>query len=826
MADPHSHVHSASRSAFVVLLGLGALALTATDASAQISRYGLPTRVELHMLPAVTTGPLDPTWSPDGERLAYSMRGDVWVQAPGSEEARAITAGPAYHFEPAWSPDGEWIAMAVELDGDFDLAVVRPDGTGFRRLTSDDALDVQPAWAPDGSALFFASARGWDFDVMRVDVATGRVETVAGGGGNQFQPVPSPDGTRLAYIAGVRGRLGSGGIWTMPLEGGDPELIHYEETSYRPAPAWTPDGSALIYASDAAGTYDLAAVPAGGGNRVRLTSREWDEFAPAVSPDGRSIAFVGNQDGPTALYVTSRFGDGGGRWREVRPVHRIPMVPTATLRGRVVGPDGATVPARIQILASDGRGYAPDGAFHRVSPVNEIHYFHTTGEFEVEIPAGEVRVEAVRGFEWIPADETLSVPAGGTTTIELRLERLADPGADGWISGDTHVHDLHEGRYGLTQRQFFDQLRAEDVHVANALIHMDGTKLMGRWSDLTGVDWEGSTEDYILRYNEEFRGSYGHVGLLGVKDFIMPLIGGTRGSPYPSDGLKLAYLDSIRSLGGIGGFMHPYTRNNGDVGTPEGAAQSDIPIHALLGRGDFYDLVSIASDEMNSAAIYYHMLNVGARLPATGGTDNFSNVWRDPSGGTARTYARVEGEPGWESWIEAVRAGRTMATNGPLLFASVDGREPGSVLDPTDEVTVSVDLATLAPVDTVEIVVDGEVRYARGLSPEQREAGFTQRVSVEGARWIAVRARGPKARYSGDDYAFAHTSPVYFDGAPPNAASRASADFLASVIREIVDQVERRDAWTRPEDRDEYRRQIDEALARLERVKAGEGRLP
>ena len=96
--------------------------------------------------------------------------------------------------------------------------------------------------------------------------------------------------------------------------------------------------------------------------------------------------------------------------------------------------------------------------------------------------------------------------------------------------------------------------------------------------------------------------------------------------------------------------------------------------------GDFYDVVSVASDEMNSAAMYYHMLNVGTRLPATGGTDNFSNVWRDPSGGTARTYARISGPLTWRNWIEAVRAGHTIATSGPLLFANVDGQEPGSAL--------------------------------------------------------------------------------------------------------------------------------------------------
>jgi TolB protein len=789
--------------------------VAASAANAQIPRYGLSTRVELHMLPAVTSGPLDPTWHPDGSALAYSMRGDIWIQDIGTVHARAITRGPGYHFEPAWSPDGEWLALAVDTSGELDVAVVRSDGSGFRRLTSDASVDVQPAWTPDGRFIVFASARGGDFDIVQYEVATGAVKILVGGRGNQFQPAPSPDGSTLAFVAGVRGRLGSGGLWTVPMEGGEPTLVHYEETSYRAAPTWTPDGSALVFASDAAGSYDLATVPSAGGNRVRLTTQPLDEFAPAVSPDGRLVAFVGNQAGPTALWVTSRFGGGNEAWQPITPARLSPLYETATLRGRVLGPDGATVPARIQILASDGRGYVPADAFHRVSPANEIHYFHSTGEFEVMVPAGDVRVEALRGFEWIPADETVRAPAGRTATVELRMERLADPRQSNWVSGDTHVHDLHEGRYALSQEEYFDQLRADDLHVTNDLIHMDGTKIMGRWSDLTGEDYSGSTGDYVLRYTQEFRGSLGHVGLLGVDEFIMPLIGGTSGSPYPADGLKLMYLDSIRALGGIGGFMHPYTLGSRTPGTPEWAAQSDIPIHTILGRGDFYDVVSIASDEMASSDMYYHMLNVGARLPTTGGTDNFSNVWRDPSGGTARTYARLDGPISWRRWIEAVRAGRTVATNGPLLFAQVDSQEPGSELSARDHVTVDLDLATIAPVDVIEIIVDGDVARTITVAEGERRLTAQESIPVDGARWIAVRARGGKARYSGDNYTFAHTGPVYFTDAPPNDASRASADFLAEVIEAIWQRVDQRDAWLRPEDREVYRRHLDEALARL-----------
>lgn len=801
-----------------LLLALSCLAVLVLPSvlTAQVPRYGLSTRVENHMLPAVTSTPLDPDWHPNGSTLAYSMRGDIWVQEVGTDHARAITQGPGYHFEPAWSPDGEWIAMAVDTDGHMDIAVARADGSEFRRLTSDAAVDVQPTWTPDGRSIVFARAASWDFDIVRIDVASGDVTSLVTGGANQFQPAISPDGSTLAFIQRVRGHLGSGGIWTVPMAGGEPTLVHYEETSYRPVPAWTPDGKALVYASDAAGSYDLATVPAAGGSRVRLTSEALDEFAPAVSPDGQHVAFVANHDGPTTLYVMSRFGGGNGAWQRVDQRTMTPAYETATIRGRVLGPDGSVVPARIQLLASDGRGYAPQRAFHRVSPVNEIHYFHTTGEFEVTVPAGEVRVEAVRGFEWIPADVTVQATAGQVASADLTMERLVDPGENSWVSGDAHVHDLHEGRYGLSQQEFFDQLRADDLHVTSDLIHMDGTKVMGRWSDLTGEDYPGSTDEYILRYAQEFRGSFGHVSLLGGSHFIMPLIGGTAGSPYPADGLKLMYLDSIQALGGASGFVHPYTPGQGNAETVGGAAQSDIPIHALLGRGDYYDIVSIASDEMMGASMYYHMLNVGVRLPASGGTDNFSNVWRDPSGGTARTYARLDGPLSWRNWIDAVKAGRTIATNGPLLFATIDGQEPGSELGARDEVTVNVDLATIAPVDVIEVVVDGTVVHSTPVDPDQMQLQMSESVSVEGARWVAVRARGGKVRYSGDNYTFAHTTPVYFAGAGPNEASGESAEFLTAVIEEIWSRVDQRDNWVRPEDRETYRGYLDEALARLD----------
>src|SRR5215211_5853645 len=86
--------------------------------------------------------------------------------------------------------------------------------------------------------------------------------------------------------------------------------------------------------------------------------------------------------------------------------------------------------------------------------------------------------------------------------------------------------------------------------------------------------------------------------------------------------------------------IHPYTS---PPRTPAAAAGTLIALDAALGLGDYYDIGALYSDELGSADFYYRLLNAGFRIPATAGTDNFSDVWRDPPPGSDRTFARVEG---------------------------------------------------------------------------------------------------------------------------------------------------------------------------------------
>lgn len=123
------------------------------------------------MLPPVTTGPMDPSWSPDGRWIAFSMRGHIWKVPAEGGEAVALTEGPAYHFEPAWSPDGGRVALTMDVDGNLDIGVVSAEAGPVPRVTTHPAVDVEPEWGLDGSTLFYVSARARGFSVYRQELS-------------------------------------------------------------------------------------------------------------------------------------------------------------------------------------------------------------------------------------------------------------------------------------------------------------------------------------------------------------------------------------------------------------------------------------------------------------------------------------------------------------------------------------------------------------------------------------------------------------------------------------------------------------------------------
>jgi hypothetical protein len=166
--------------------------------------------------------------------------------------------------------------------------------------------------------------------------------------------------------------------------------------------------------------------------------------------------------------------------------------------------------------------------------------------------------------------------------------------------------------------------------------------------------------------------------------------------------------------------------------------------------------------------------------------------------GGMRTYARLQPEEGfnYKNWVEAVRAGRTFVTNGPLLSFDVDGREPGSAVQPSASsptVRVRAEARSVVPFDRLELLANGKV-VAETAAGSPTSAVLETNVPLPTAGWLAARCRGEHQllHRPANQRAFAHTSPVYVqtEGQPAPVDTAVLNRFVAELAR-ILDWVAR-----------------------------------
>lgn len=246
-------------------------------------------------------------------KIVYSYEDDIYVMnADGSNPTR-LTTDPAADFDPAWSPDGTKIAFRSHRDGDPEVYVMNADGSGQTNLSADSGSDYSPAWSPNGTQIAFASNRtnpsGNDIWIINADGSN--LLQVTDIPGISEYPAWSPDGSQLAFHCTFGRRLPQGvgdfEICVVNVDGTD--LIQVTDgPGESKLPAWSPDGSVIVFQSNRNGwptlpdyeppgydegrfgEYDIYSMAVDGSNQINLTNHpeEDDEF-PAWSRDGYII---------------------------------------------------------------------------------------------------------------------------------------------------------------------------------------------------------------------------------------------------------------------------------------------------------------------------------------------------------------------------------------------------------------------------------------------------------------------------------------------------------------------------------------------------------
>ena len=768
-------------------------------------------------LPQLTSGPSSLSWSPDSKSLMYSMAGSIWRQSLDSAEPEQLTDGPGYDYQPDWAPDGK-SAVYVKYQKDamelwlLDLATKKT-----AQLTSGGAVNVEPRWSPDGKRVLWVSTQyNKRFHVFVADVKDGALQNVARLTGEtksslpryyysafdtEVNPAWTRDGKEIIFVCNRGHIYGTGGIWRMKAESGaEAREIHYEETSWKARPDFSPDGTRMVFSSYLGRQWqNLWVMPAAGGDAFPIAYAEWDQTGARWSPDGKEIAYISNFTGSTAIEIQEIIG---GNIRQLTGFDAKAlrfMNAVGTLRISIEDDMGGPSSARVSVTDANGRFavqqsavvYADDG-FDRKERESERHYVYVLNSDEFVMPEGKARIEVSKGVEYALQEEEIEVKAGKTSDVHVRLKRLNGPwkGRGHWSGSDLHVHMNYGGTYRNDPDDLALEAEAEGVQIVNQLT----VNKEQRYPD---IDLVHIGEDYVsesgvqIFEGQEFHTSYwGHRGILGLQDhLLMPGYAG-----YPNTAAASLFptnadvYDMAHAQGALVGAVHPFDEVPDPFAKPAQRMTDELPVDVALGKLDYMEIVGF-SDHKSTAAVWYRLLNLGFKLPAGAGTDATANYAAPIRGqvGQNRVYVWT---PQWpappEVWKEGLRNGRTFATNGPLLEFTLGGQMVGSELKfdaAQTSVPFSARMTSMVMVSHLEVVCDGKVVQEVKLDESRKSGELKGSLPISKSGWCVLRAWSETAQYPVmDSYAYATTSPVYVTVSGKRAFSQEDADYFKAWI--------------------------------------------
>jgi hypothetical protein len=249
--------------------------------------------------------------------------------------------------------------------------------------------------------------------------------------------------------------------------------------------------------------------------------------------------------------------------------------------------------------------------------------------------------------------------------------------------------------------------------------------------------------------------------------------------------------------GALVGYVHPLE----SVPDPakDASLTYELPADVALGKVDYIEVVGFA-DHKSTAEVWYKLLNCGFRLPTAAGTDFMGNYasLRGPIG-LNRVYAQMKPGPlKIGPWLESIKAGRTFATNGPLLWFQLGGQTAGDVvkLEKIQELPFKVGMRSVVPLDHLQIVCNGKVTREVEMKADHMSAEASGTVPVGGSGWCVLRGFSDKAEYPILDlYPYATTSPVYLSVTGTPLHSPADAAYFVAWVDRLIEAASSSTSW-------------------------------
>jgi hypothetical protein len=317
----------------------------------------------------------------------------------------------------------------------------------------------------------------------------------------------------------------------------------------------------------------------------------------------------------------------------------------------------------------------------------------------------------------------------------------------------------------------------------------------------------------LLNNGEEHRHNFdgygegfGHVLLLNINRLIVPISIGPGITGGGNDGVPLRPgIDEAHRQGGTAIWAH------------NGWGFEDVPNFATA-RPDALNIFDGGSHGTYEDS-FYHYLNAGLRVPFSTGTDWFIDDLN-------RVYANVRGNLTIRSWLDALKAGRSFITNGPLLEFSVGQTDIGGTLalDSPGEVRVRGRATGRQNFGKLQLVRNGRVIDETAAAPSGAhfEGRLDRTIAIDGPCWLALRVSSTLRSEYGREL-FGHTSPVYITVGGANVRIQQDVEWLIRDMEQAIEAIAARGSFAMPSDRERVLAVYRAGIAALRGTKGGGG---
>lgn len=281
-----------------------------------------------------------------GSVFAYKPELDAWWESRRQNAEEEIAAPPVSTTRPRWPV---WTTVGVVLVAGLGFGLTRWTSAhaGFGAfnlipLTSDLGSETNPSFSPDGNEVAYAwnGPRQDKWDIYVKMVGSDSPVRLTSGPDSNDAPSWSPDGRSIAFLRFFRAKR-KAQILVIPPIGGQARIV--AEGDFGSPVAWSPDNRWLVSSSPVAskGPWGLVAIDAVTGEKHWLTKplhENWEDFDPAVAPDGRSIVFARDLGSTSELYRLALNADftADGEPLPLTAHHRWTGMPAFTPNGKAV----------------------------------------------------------------------------------------------------------------------------------------------------------------------------------------------------------------------------------------------------------------------------------------------------------------------------------------------------------------------------------------------------------------------------------------------------------------------------------------------------------